>query len=342
MIPARRFSALLCIAAYATAWTALSSPLTAENQTAKGTWVEAIRAAFELNRQGKYAEAEAIMSAALEATEQFRPSDARLALALNNMGSFCQDLGLYAESEKYYRRALRILDKDPGNDPRLVLATVNNLAVLYADTARYAASVKLQSRYRPVVERLGTDSPRTWTFMTNVAANYFARRQWAEAETAFKEVLAAVQKNGGADDVVAPLLTNLGALHAATKRYSEALDYLERSLAIWRRSFGDDHPETIRPLLTLSTVFAETGQIADAERCIKQALATAVQRLGPEHPITGRVLSNYASVLRRSGRKAEGKELEKQARAIRERTARENPTHHTIDMGELLSIRGRR
>ncbi|MEK7406464.1 MAG: tetratricopeptide repeat protein [Acidobacteriota bacterium] len=335
MVPVGRLPALVCVAACA--WSAV-----AQDQAANSAWEQAFRAAAELHRQGNYAEAAAIMSAVVKTAERAGPGDARLASALNNMGAFYQDLGRYAESEKHYGRALRILDKDPGADPALLLATVNNLATLYYDTGRYAASERLLRRYRPIRENLGLDSPESLAFLKNLAATYEVRRRYTEAEAVYKEALAVVLKKQNRDRALGPLLTSLGVLCANTKRYGEALGHLEGSLAICHRLFGEDHPETIRPLLSLSTVYARTGRLAEAERYVKQALAIARHRLGAEHPITGLVLSNYAVVLRQSGRKAEGKEMKEQARAIKAKTARDNPTHHSIDLSELLSVPGRR
>lgn len=333
---AKQFPALLCVMAAAAAWTVLSWPLAAGDQVTKGTWEEAMRAASELEQQGKYAEASAMMSAVLETAERLGVRGARAAIILNNMASLHQDTGRYAESEKHYKRALRILEKDSGADPALVVTTVNNLALLYYDARRYGDSERLLARYRPAVERLGPDAPETWTFMTNLATCDLARRRFPEAEAGYKQVISAVGRNHGPDLALAPSLTHLGILYAATGRYREALGHLERSLDICRRSFGDGHPETLRPLLTISRAYARSGQLPESERFAKEALAIAVRALGTEHPLTGRVLSNYAFVLRRSGRKAEAKKLEEQARVIQEKTARDNPAHHMIDVTDFL------
>jgi len=177
-----------------------------------------------------------------------------------------------------------------------------------------------------------------------MSATYQLQQQgaYSEAEVAYREALAICQRKQGHDRRLADLLTNLGAPYANTKRYEEAPEYLRRSLAVYRRVLGDGHPDTIRPLVSLSTLYGKSGRLADAEHCLHPALAAARTSLGPEHPITGAILSNYAVVLRRLNRKAEAREAEKQMRAIRETMARENPAYHTVDLGELLPARGRR
>ncbi|MCC6392914.1 MAG: tetratricopeptide repeat protein [Bryobacterales bacterium] len=328
---AKRFPALLCIV--------VGSSLIAQDHFAGGTWEEAARAASQLDREGKYAEAAAMLGAALKAAERLGVHGARLAILLNNMASLCQDTGRHAESEKLYQRALRIVDEGSGADPTLVLTTVNNLVLLYLDTGRYSASERLLLRYRPAAETLGPDAPETWTFMTNLATCDLVRRRFSEAEAAYKQVLADVERNRGPDPVAASLLTNLGVLYAATERYGEAAGFMERSLSLCRRAFGEGHPETIRPLLRISRVYAKSGRLAEGERFAKEALTIAADALGPEHPLTGLALAKYAFVLRMSGRRAEAKKLEKQAQAIHEKTARENPTRATVDIIDLLPIR---
>ena len=311
-------------------------------QATNSTWEEALRAAIDLDRQGRYAEAAAIMRTVLKGAEQSGRGDARLPAALSVMGAICQGLGSFTESERLYLRALRILDQKPDADPTLHLGVVNNLATLFYDTGRYARLENLLQRYRPIREKLDPDSPPSVFFLINLAGAYDVRHRYAEAEAAYKEALAIVRKRQNADRALVPILTDLGALYTDTKRYAEALDHLERSLSICRRLFGADHPETIRALLNLSTLYAKTGQLAEAERCAKQALASAQQRLGPEHPVTGLVLSQYGVVLRRLGRKAEAKQLERQALAIEATAARERSTRHTIDLSELPPVRSKR
>jgi tetratricopeptide (TPR) repeat protein len=322
--------------------TVLQAGSVSQVQAANGAWEEAVKAAVELDRQGRYAEAAAIMRTALKGAEQFPRGDARLPGALSVMGAICQGLGSFTESERFYLRALRILDEQPDADPTLHLGVVNNLATLFYDTGRYARLESFLQRYRPIREKLDPDALPNMFFLINLAGVREVRHRYAEAEAAYKEALAIVRKRQNADRALVPILTDLGALYTETKRYAEALDHLERSLSVCRRLFGGDHPETIRVLLNLSTLYAKTGQLAEAERCAKQALASARRRLGPEHRVTGLVLSQYGVVLRRLGRKGEAKELAKQARAIEATAARERSTRHTIDVSELPPVRCKR
>ena len=87
--------------------------------------------------QGRYPDAEANYRKAISIEERnLGASDPVLAPMLTNLGTLSFYQGHYPEAESLYRRALAIQEK-VGSNPA---STLNNLAVLYRDQARYSST----------------------------------------------------------------------------------------------------------------------------------------------------------------------------------------------------------
>ncbi len=103
------------------------SLLTACAQT---SWEEYNDAGVQAHEQARYAEAEELYLAALEA-ESFGEQDTRLSTTLNNLAGLYHAQGKYAEAEPLHRRALAITEKALGPEHPEVAASLNNLGRLY-------------------------------------------------------------------------------------------------------------------------------------------------------------------------------------------------------------------
>jgi tetratricopeptide (TPR) repeat protein len=69
-----------------------------------------------------------------------------LAVLYDHQGRILGHQGRYAEAEPLYKRSLAIYEKALGPDHASVAGTLNNLAVLYLDQARYADALPLVQR----------------------------------------------------------------------------------------------------------------------------------------------------------------------------------------------------
>src|SRR5260370_14263972 len=101
-------------------------------------WDETIVRGRELQRAGKYVEAESVLTNALRLAQKSDGGPVRLARSLSTLGSVYQDLGRFAEAEKAYLRSLTA-------DPELI-ESVNGLASLYFETRQLAKAEKLTLR----------------------------------------------------------------------------------------------------------------------------------------------------------------------------------------------------
>ena len=67
-------------------------------------------------------------------------------------------------------------------------------------------------------------------------------------------------------------------------RYADAEPLLKRSLAIYEKALGPDHPDVATSLNNLAVLYSNQGRYADAEPFHKRALAIYEKALGSDHP----------------------------------------------------------
>jgi tetratricopeptide (TPR) repeat protein len=107
-------------------------------------------------------------------------------------------------------------------------------------------------------------------------------------------------------------------LYDAEGRYTDAEPLLERSLAIYEKVFGPDHPYVVAALNGLASLYDAEGRYSDAEPLLKRSLTTREKVLGPDHPDVVASLNDLAEVYRKLARYTDAEPLQKRSLAIRE------------------------
>ena len=150
-------------------------------------WETYMEAATKAYREGRYAEAEKQLKAALKEAEDFRPEDPRVATSLNNLGGLYHAQGKYAEAEPLLKRSLAMREKILGPVHPEVARSLNNLAGLYHAQGNYIAAEPLYKRALAIQEKaLGPEHPNVATSLNNLAELYRAQGNRAAAETALQ------------------------------------------------------------------------------------------------------------------------------------------------------------
>lgn len=180
------------------------------------SWNQAILLADQLQRQGEYADAETTLLSALKQATVLGPESPELAATLNYLGYVSQDLGRYAESEKYYQRSLRIWETIRDKDAPELVRTLSNLLSLYSETNQLAKAERLSRRCREInPEALGPDSLDAARLLHNLASLALIQRKYPEAESLYRKALAILEKRSREErPEVATALNNLGLVES--------------------------------------------------------------------------------------------------------------------------------
>jgi tetratricopeptide (TPR) repeat protein len=292
-----------------------------------------------LREQGRYKEAEAVLSAALKEAERLGPGDPAIATALNNLASIYQELGKTVEAERFYQRAIARYGEIYGSDSPKLTRPLQNLTSLYLEQGQQGKAERslrhlLALRPDASVPDPG-DSIRT---LQLEALSLQDTRRYREAERVYRQALS-IGENAAGDEVrrsTAAVLNNLARLYMETGRPGEAVAPLQQSLRTFEKLSGENHPDVVKPLANLAVVYAALHRPVEAEPLVTRALAIEETEVGTQSQTYGLLLFDYALVLRQMHRRSEAKECERRAKEILAVAAARTGAGRTVDVSDLM------
>lgn len=288
--------------------------------TDENDWQGLNRRGVEAYKQGRYPDAEELLSAALTEAEKLGKEDSRLAASLNNLAAVYRAQHKYGEAEPLYKRALTILKEALGHEHPDVAANLNNLGRLYYEIAKQA-DARLAENLLSSPQIL--DPATSYQLQVQIS---FREHKYAEAEPLFKQALRIQEKTLRQDHPdLAMTLIHLADLYFAQGMYKKAGPLYSRTLAIQEETFGAEHINVSDTVYRMALMYKLQKKYLKSEPFFLRALSIREGILGPEHNEVGEILANYASLLRRMGRKDEAKKMEARAKAIHKKHAQENP-----------------
>ncbi len=125
----------------------------------KAQWKEHMKEGGKSYHEGRYAEAEKSLQAALKEAERFGPEDQRVFLSLDKLAQLYHDQGKYSEAEPVYGRALAIVEKLLGPEHSRVATTLENYATLLQKTKRNAEAARMEARAKAIRAKHARENP---------------------------------------------------------------------------------------------------------------------------------------------------------------------------------------
>ena len=147
-------------------------------------------------------------------------------------------------------------------------------------------------------------------------ARYYQAR-YEDARAAYSEALELRRRSaGGSDDPdIAMTLQHLAAVERRLGRLPEAMDLIDRSVAMWTR-LAPESRERFQAVNNRGTILEQAGRLAEAEADFRDALSVLERTLAQDDPLVARALMNVAGAQRRQGRPAEALPLLERAAGI--------------------------
>lgn len=183
-------------------------------------------------QEGRLADAERLLIAALEQAEKYGTEDLRVADAANDLAVVYATAGRTTEAELLFNRALMIGEKGLGRDHPGVGATVQNLGILYATQQKYREAEPLLKRALEInLKRFGVNHTRTALTLKTLSSFYAIQGQLTEAEKFIQKSLAILEASrvGNSDPQMTSTLEVFAAILRNTNREREAQE-IERRL----------------------------------------------------------------------------------------------------------------
>jgi tetratricopeptide (TPR) repeat protein len=120
--------------------------------------------------------------------------------------------------------------------------------------------------------------------------------------------------------------------------YADAEPLLQRSLAIYGKVLGPDHPQVATSLNNLAFLYSNQGRYAEAEPLYQRSLAIWEKALEPDHPDVAMGLNNLASLYNSQGRYAEAEPLYQRSLAIWEKALEPHHPDMALGLNNLASL----
>ena len=124
----------------------------------------------------------------------------------------------------------------------------------------------------------------------------------------------------------------------------EATAIAEKAVGLAQRTLGSDHPDTLKSLYNLASLYVAQGRYGEAEPLLKRALAGSERALGNDNPTTLAAASSLGSLYKSQGHYADAEPLLKRALEGFERVRGADDLQTLVsadNLGSLYRIQGR-
>lgn len=190
-----------------------------------------------------------------------------------------------------------------GNQPGLLVSTINNLAIAYKNLglSAQAEPYYLESlRMRKASN--GTESAEYARGLNNIGNLYYDMGDYKRAEAAHLEAMAIRSRILPPDhEDYRQSKFNLANLYSDLGNYAKAEELYLDILTTERQKLGADHPQNAVTLDNLGNVFRRKGQYDQAEPYYLESAAIRLKALGPGKPSYIRSLHNLLSLYNSTG-----------------------------------------
>jgi len=241
------------------------------------------------NGQGRFADADSLLTYAIDILEDEPEHMQDRVEALVLLGDIQQEDGRYKEAEATLQQAIELAQRDLP-EPDLVLAgAMNNLAVVYGKQRRLEKAEALFRKSLEIERGLeGIGELRLASTMTSLAVAHLHQKEHAEAEALLRDVLAVQREQlPPRHPKLLPTMNNLAVCLEQMGAYDEAMSFYRETLTLARSVYGEVHPAVASTLSNVASLNARRGNHAEAEAIYRQVLDLDRQILPEGHSYIG-------------------------------------------------------
>ena len=229
------------------------------------------------DNMGRLAEAEQVYRQVLPMDlARIQADTLSYAATLNNLADNLVSQGKAREAVELTREVLDLRRRVLGPDALEVSQSLANLAIALRDAGELVAAIVAAHDAVNILNRAGRPQVLVAAAALQIlGAAQYARQQYAEAESTFREALAIrIQVLGPAHPKTANTMANLANTLSRLHREDEADSLDVAALAIFHDTVGRYHPDVARCLTRRGARDLRRGRWADAESLLVEAAAT--------------------------------------------------------------------
>jgi len=246
---------------------------------------------------GAHEDAERTLRVGLAFTRRrFGNGDGDVAGILNNLGVLRKYQGRFVEAERFYRKALPIIEQSGDVD---ALATLHhNLGGLEHARERHEQGEPHARRSVELRESLfGANHVAVAADVAALAALVEGRGGLEEAEGLYQRARAIFRRVLGPSSAeLALVLSSLAAVTQKQGKVREAEALYRRALSLQEKLFGKTHPDVAMTVNNFGYLMREAGDLVQAAALFARARRDFERRLGAKHPHTQMARDNHRAV----------------------------------------------
>ena len=253
------------------------------------------------------------------------------------IGRTYTDLGVYAEAERQFQRAVDLKRQALGPDHADTLDAQAELGTALYRDFKYAQAEPFMTKTVESLRRLlGENDRKTLNSINVLGFIYMYQKKYAQAEPLLTGTLELERRLFGDDDLLTlDTIAALTAMFTAEGRYAEAEKLLVIELEARRRVFGAENPSTVGTMNNLAVAYTNDGQYAQAEQLLLQVMEIQARVRGVDHPNRLATMSNLAVLYAREEKYEDAEQLLTKALEARRRTQGQEHPATLITMNSL-------
>ncbi|PYH90847.1 kinesin [Aspergillus ellipticus CBS 707.79] len=248
-------------------------------------------------RDGRYAEAEVLLTDLLQRTkEELGDAHEETLDIIGDLVSVLVDQGRLHEAEQLEIRVKEGIEMIHGPQHPHTLKSMLKLAGILQSLGRFSMAEDLELQVLAIRHQLfGPEDPSTVASMQHLFMTYIFSKRWNEAGEIGVQLVASREKVLGPEHpntVSSKCYLATAYHHQGQWAKSQAL--ASEVLRISSRGVLSEHPDTMSHMVNLALLYHNQGRWKEAQEVDKQVVAMNEQTLGPDHPNTLRSMSVLA------------------------------------------------
>lgn len=254
-----------------------------------------------LVRDGRYNEAERLLSRVLEEREKMLGLENQLTLrTLSYFGYLLLRQGKYAEAEVRIRQVLEAQTKVLGPEDKATLTSFDDLGKVLELQGKLEEAQAIYQRTLEVREKVfGLKHPVILDSLERIGNLLRKQGKHNEAEEMARKTLEGLGEAYGAGSIhTLNSMTNLAKVLIERHKYEEAEELLQGVLKGCERLEGPENQRTLTNIALLAFLFHRQKNYSAASECYQQACGGLSKILGAHHPRTLSCYRNYNRLLK--------------------------------------------
>jgi tetratricopeptide (TPR) repeat protein len=255
----------------------------------------------------------------------------------SRLGTLYEDAGMYAQSERAYENAIRLLTVPPVSQPNIATA-IDNLGTLYMETGNLTEAEHAELKALKIREDAGlkSDIPRSWY---HLATLYLREHRSRKAQELAQQAMSAffADRNAFPEDRIGSLIL-LASSHCQLHKYPEAITELQNAVQIAKETYGAETFPTGLTDFLLGYAFWKNNDRSSAGELMQIGTEIMSKQFGWGHPDYLPVMTQYARFLREEHRKDEARSIEEQVKRMQAQLNSNPANGHGLETTDVAAL----